>query len=308
MLHITVCIESRGDNAPHLMLVNATYDEHRDKMMLMPTLFPTFPHCSAQLLTTQMSKFLAKLDCLARGDLVGASHINTSGAGPRPSALQELMGDLPEAQETCEEGGKPASSSKGSKGSGGREQQQQQQQSQQQQPAAQAHGGARRPAALPRTAHIQEALRITISELFSRMPGAKCANCGASNPALKRQGCSKLFKQYSRKALVANALRGLDVASLVGAGARVGAATLADATAAVEAATTAAASARKRRRDGDSDGVSDDGNDDGVDAKKGPGQSLNASPYMDAAEVKAARTTAKWQEGETVSSNVQQNV
>jgi DNA-directed RNA polymerase I subunit RPA1 len=52
------------------------------------------------------------------------------------------------------------------------------------------------------------------------MPPSKCQNCGCTNPSIRKQGSSKLFKQFSRKALLANSMRGIDVASLVGAGSR----------------------------------------------------------------------------------------
>jgi len=63
----------------------------------------------------------------------------------------------------------------------------------------------------PLTCHVQEALRETVSEFFSRMPTHKCANCNAVNPTVRKQGAAKLFREYSRKALINNLMRGLDM-------------------------------------------------------------------------------------------------
>jgi hypothetical protein len=41
------------------------------------------------------------------------------------------------------------------------------------------------------------------------MPTHKCANCGAVNPSVKKQGATKLFREFSRKALVQNLMRGI---------------------------------------------------------------------------------------------------
>jgi hypothetical protein len=181
-----------------------------------------------------MSKFLVKFQCLSKGDLVAASLIPTTGAGPRASALEELFGSS--SSSSAKKGSSSSSSRKAAAdsdaaaaaaaaaeeeaaarvlgldgdlgtGLGAYE-------------AAYGEGSGGRVQALPKTSHIQEAMRVAVGEFFSRMPASKCQNCGCTNPSIRKQGSSKLFKQFSRKALLANSMRGIDVASLVGAGSR----------------------------------------------------------------------------------------
>ncbi|KAF8073189.1 rpa1 [Scenedesmus sp. PABB004] len=172
----------------------------------------------------EMSKFLVKFNCLSRGDLVAASLISTSGAGPRASALEEVLGVAKAPKARGKKKGDAADGDGGTEeaeaaaagllldgdlgsGLGAYE-------------AAYGAGSGRSLQRLPRTSHIQEALRVAVAEFFARMPGQRCQNCGCMNPAIRKQGSTKLFKQYSRKALLQNAMRGIDVASLVGAGGR----------------------------------------------------------------------------------------
>jgi hypothetical protein len=179
-----------------------------------------------------MSKFLVKFECLSKGDLVAASLIPTSGAGPRAAALEELFGSSSGGKKGSSSSKKGAADSDAAAaaaaaeeeaaarglgldgdlgtGLGAYE-------------AAYGEGSGARVQALPKTSHIQEAMRVAVSEFFSRMPASKCQNCGCTNPSIRKQGSSKLFKQFSRKALLANSMRGIDVASLVGAGSRVAA-------------------------------------------------------------------------------------
>jgi hypothetical protein len=176
-----------------------------------------------------MSKFLVKFQCLSKGDLVAASLIPTTGAGPRASALEELFGsssssakkgsssskkgaadgDAAAAAAAEEEAAARGLGLDGDLGTGLAAYE-----------AAYGEGSGARVQALPKTSHIQEALRVAVGEFFSRMPASKCQNCGCTNPSIRKQGSSKLFKQFSRKALLANSMRGIDVASLVGAGSR----------------------------------------------------------------------------------------
>lgn len=114
---------------------------------------------------------------------------------------------------------------------------------------------------MPKTLHIQDALRTLTQEFYKRMPGSKCQNCGCLNPSIKKQGSSKVFKQYSRRALLQNFSRGIDVAAAVTGGAAAAAAAMArireedEAAAADEedekAAAAAGESGKKRKRDVD---------------------------------------------------------
>jgi hypothetical protein len=179
-----------------------------------------------------MSKFLVKFQCLSKGDLVAASLIPTTGAGPRASALEELFG-------SSSSSGKKGSSSSSKKGAADSDTAAAAAAAAEEEAAAKGlgldgdlgtglgayeaaygEGSGGRVQALPKTSHIQEAMRVAVGEFFSRMPASKCQNCGCTNPSIRKQGSSKLFKQFSRKALLANSMRGIDVASLVGAGSR----------------------------------------------------------------------------------------
>jgi DNA-directed RNA polymerase I subunit RPA1 len=111
--------------------------------------------------------------------------------------------------------------------------------------AAYGEGSGRRVQQLPKTCHIQEAMRTAVAEFFSRIPATKCQNCGCINPTIKKQGSTKLFKQYTRKGLLQNHMRGIDVAAAVGA-ARQAAAAAAAAEATAAAAAVAAVKKRKR--------------------------------------------------------------
>eukprot|EP00879_Flechtneria_rotunda_P027392 GHRR01029340.1.p1 GENE.GHRR01029340.1~~GHRR01029340.1.p1 ORF type:complete len:728 (+),score=248.94 GHRR01029340.1:30-2186(+) len=160
----------------------------------------------------EMSKFLVKFSCLTNGDLVAASLIFTAGATPKSTAVQQLAGGssgtkgskAAAAADAVQDfdGGVGLDGDLGT-GLGAYE-------------AAYGEGSCRRVQRLPKTCHIQEALRTATAEFFSRMPGTKCQNCGCTNPTVKKQGSTKLFKQYSRKALIANYARGIDVAAAVG--------------------------------------------------------------------------------------------
>lgn len=193
-----------------------------------------------------MAKFLVKFACLSRGDLVAASCIHTAQATPQAKAVEEVLSSpaKPPASKAAAapdtDDGKPQKGKKGKK-------------SKQQAADAEAEPlqheqhlsmdgdlgtglgayeamygekGSARVQQMPKTLHIQEALRTLVREFFTRMPGAKCQNCGCLNPSIKKQGSSKLFKQYSRRALLQNFTRGIDVAAAVAGGAAAAAAAL----------------------------------------------------------------------------------
>lgn len=193
-----------------------------------------------------MSKFLVKFSCLTRGDLVAASLISTSGAGPRASALEQLMGLKAPSSSSKKAGSsssKPAES-QGAQGLGfdgdlgtglGAYE------------ATYGENGSQRVQQLPQTCHIQDALRTAVSQFFTRMPTVKCQNCGCTNPSIRKQGSTRIFKQYTRKALIQNSMRGIDAANLVGSGSKVAADEVSKVMRQAEAA--AAAAGKKRKRD-----------------------------------------------------------
>lgn len=201
-----------------------------------------------------MAKFLVKFQCLSRGDLVAASLITTSGAAPKAAKMQELFsgGGSSSDKKGGKKGGKKQQDDDDEGGGGGDEGL-----------AAGFDGdfgtglaayeaaygegsaaGGSRVQRLPKTSHIQEAMRIAVAEFFTRMPAGKCHNCGCSNPSIRKQGSSRLFKQYTKKALTQNQMRGIDVASLVGAGSRAAAQSVGEMMAQQQQVAAAAAAAR----------------------------------------------------------------
>jgi hypothetical protein len=229
-----------------------------------------------------MSKFLLKFECLSRGDLVAASLIHTAQAGPSAKAMEELMSVTPskssKAAAAAADGSKQGQGKKGKKKGT--------QQAEEEEEAAAAGGqqdlgvdgdwgtglgayeaaygdkGGQQVQQLPKTLHIQDAMRTLTQEFYKRMPGAKCQNCGCLNPSIKKQGSSKLFKQYSRRALLQNFARGIDVAAAVTGGA-------AAAAAAMDRLREAGAAAA-----GDADGDSDEEEED---EKKGAAAAATAA-------------------------------
>jgi len=207
-------------------------------------------YVSCAWLLLQMAKFLVKFACLSRGDLVAASCIHTAQATPQAKAVEEVLSSPAKppaskaaaAADADTDGGKPQ---KGKKGKNAKQQaaeaeaeaeplQHEQQFSMDGDlgtglgayEAMYGEKGSARVQQMPKTLHIQEALRTLVREFFTRMPGAKCQNCGCLNPSIKKQGSSKLFKQYSRRALLQNFTRGIDVAAAVAGGAAAAAAAL----------------------------------------------------------------------------------
>ncbi|GLC72049.1 hypothetical protein PLESTF_001198600 [Pleodorina starrii] len=66
------------------------------------------------------------------------------------------------------------------------------------------------------TQHSLEAMQDTISEMLSKMNSTRCQNCKIHNPAIKKQGTTKLFCVWSsRKALMENVKEGLNVADVM---------------------------------------------------------------------------------------------
>jgi hypothetical protein len=224
--------------------------------------------------TKQMSKFLAKFSCLARGDLVAASLIHTAAAAPQGKAVDDVLGSPVALDDDAAAGGGKAAAAvaddAAADGSSGKQGKKKKQGSKQQQQdaaaapstkAAAAHGEEEPEVLMPKTLHIQDALRTLVREFFGRMPGGKCANCGGLNPSIKRQGCSKLFKQYSRRALLQNFARGMDVAAAVAGG-------TAAAAAAQQKLAEAAAAAAAVRKAGKQAAAAADADDGKADSKK----------------------------------------
>ncbi|KAF6245033.1 hypothetical protein COO60DRAFT_1650460 [Scenedesmus sp. NREL 46B-D3] len=183
----------------------------------------------------EMSKFLVKFQCLSKGDLElfsGGGKKGSSSSGKKGAAGNDAAAAAAAAEEEAAAQGLGLDGDLGT-GLGAYE-------------AAYGEGSGGRVQALPKTAHIQEAMRVAVAEFFSRMPASKCQNCGCTNPSIRKQGSCKLFKQFSRKALLANSMKGIDVAALVGAGAGHDAA----AAAGTDEQAAAAGSKKKRKRGG----------------------------------------------------------
>ena len=138
--------------------------------------------------------FLERLECLARGDLAAAQELR-SGARTTKAARDAAEGILAAAEDEDALLGETDAQRAEKR-------------------AALAEADRREHARRPRqplTCHVQEALRDAAAEFFARVPQAKCANCGAAAPSVKRQGATKLFREFSRKALVGNLMRGIDM-------------------------------------------------------------------------------------------------
>lgn len=223
----------------------------------------------------QMSKFLVKFACLSRGDLVAASLIHTTQAAPSSKALDDIMSGAAMLSKAAADDA-AAGDSKASKGSKGSKKPKQEAaeaellQHEQQldadgdlgtglaaYEAAYGEKGSSKVQQMPKTLHIQDALRTLHKEFYARMPGSKCQNCGCLNPSIKKQGSSKVFKQYSRRALLQNFARGIDVAAAV-------------------AGTGAAAAAAMERLREDADAAAEDEGDEKAAAQAGKKRSREA--------------------------------
>jgi hypothetical protein len=220
-----------------------------------------------------MAKFLVKFACLSKGDLVAASLIHTTQTAPSAKALDDVM-SAPSKPSKAAAAGDGSKAHKG-KGKIAADAEDEAEYLQYQQglgadgdlgtglgayEAAYGDKGSGKVQQMPKTLHIQDALRTLTQEFYKRMPGSKCQNCGCLNPSIKKQGSSKVFKQYSRRALLQNFSRGIDVAAAVTGGAAAAAAAMArireedEAAAADEedkAAAAAGESGKKRKRDVD---------------------------------------------------------
>jgi hypothetical protein len=227
------------------------------------------------VISLQMSKFLVKFACLSRGDLVAASLIHTTQAAPSSKALDDIMSSAAMLSKAAADDA-AAGDSKGGKGSKGSNKSKQEAaeaellQHEQQldadgdlstglaaYEAAYGDKGSSKVQQMPKTLHIQDALRTLHKEFYARMPGSKCQNCGCLNPSIKKQGSSKLFKQYSRRALLQNFARGIDVAAAV-------------------AGTGAAAAAAMERLREDADAAAEDDEDEKAAAQAGKKRSREA--------------------------------
>jgi hypothetical protein len=223
------------------------------------------------LFVLQMSKFLVKFSCLTKGDLVAASLIHTTQAQPSSKAIDDVMASPAKPQPRAAD----ADDSKSSKGKGkkGKQQAAEEEEAEQLQheqemdgdlgtglgayEAAYGEKGTAKVQQMPKTLHIQDALRTLVKEFFARIPSGKCQNCGCLNPSIKKQGSSKLFKQYSRRALLQNFARGIDVAAAVAGGAAAAAAAmqrLQEPEGMDDQAGEAAEGGKKRKRAAGSDG------------------------------------------------------
>lgn len=180
-----------------------------------------------------MSKFLVKFSCLTKGDLVAASLIHTTQAQPSSKAIDDVMASPAKPQpRAADADGSKSSKGKGKKGKQQAAEEEEAEQLQHEQEmdgdlgtglgayeAAYGEKGTAKVQQMPKTLHIQDAMRTLVKEFFARIPSGKCQNCGCLNPSIKKQGSSKLFKQYSRRALLQNFARGIDVAAAVAGGA-----------------------------------------------------------------------------------------
>lgn len=270
-----------------VLLNNASNSPASNACLISPasaSSYITRPFCISvdHVVSIQMSKFLIKLSCLSRGDLVAASLIHTSGAGPRASAVEQLMGISAAA------GSKKSSSKKGSSGVSKQDAGSEEEEEAAAAAAAQGLGldgdlgtglgayeaaygeaGSRRLQQLPLTCHIQDAMRIAVAEFFARMPSTKCQNCGCTNPAIRKQGSTKLFKQYTRKSLLQNSMRGINVAKLVGSASRAAAEEVGAILQQAEEAAAAAGKKRKRSGESAAEGAQQQQHEDEQAKKKG---------------------------------------
>jgi DNA-directed RNA polymerase I subunit RPA1 len=74
-------------------------------------------------------------------------------------------------------------------------------------------GRARRPAM---TSQTVGAMRDTINEFLKRIPGVKCANCGAHCPKYKKEGATKMFAMpLTKKKVIANRMNGTPVSNVL---------------------------------------------------------------------------------------------
>ncbi|KAG1672823.1 hypothetical protein FOA52_004627 [Chlamydomonas sp. UWO 241] len=143
----------------------------------------------------EMSKFVAKLQKLLEGDLVGSSTISL-GKGLDADFEDLLPEDLAEGLK----GDSESTAERPRKGKGGGSSCK----------AGQARAGGSAGVVLTSTALV--AMRELITEFYARVPKGRCANCGAHSPVVKKQGHTKLFKMMpSTKAMVQNQMRGIDV-------------------------------------------------------------------------------------------------
>ncbi|KIZ00255.1 DNA-directed RNA polymerase I subunit A1 [Monoraphidium neglectum] len=141
----------------------------------------------------EAAHYLARFECLARGDLAGAADVRGGRASKAVrDATESILASLEEGEGLLQED-EVARAKRLAK------------------QAAEEAAAHKRPPKQPLTCHIQEATRDAVAEFFARMPAVKCANCNAVNPSVKRQGATKLFREYSRKALVQNLMRGADM-------------------------------------------------------------------------------------------------
>ncbi|KAI8467974.1 MAG: hypothetical protein J3K34DRAFT_471284, partial [Monoraphidium minutum] len=166
--------------------------------MVFPALYKLVRHTCFNCHQFKMGRdeaagFLARLECLSRGDLPGAAAVRGGRASKAVREASEAILAAAEDEGALLAEDDAARAKRRAK------------------LAEEDRAAHRRPPRQPLTCHVQEALRDTVAELYSRMPTQKCANCGATNPTVKRQGATKLFREFSRKALVANLMRGIDM-------------------------------------------------------------------------------------------------
>eukprot|EP00775_Hariotina_reticulata_P014827 gene14827-15010_t len=144
-----------------------------------------------------MSKFLVKFSCLSRGDLVAASLIQTAGAGPKATAMDEVLGKTP-PKKGKKAAAAVAAAEKGTAKKGKKQQladagaeEEEDEESERRgfefdgdygtglaaYDAAYGEGSGHRVQQLPKTCHIQDAMRTAVAEFFARMPATKDDAC-----------------------------------------------------------------------------------------------------------------------------------
>jgi len=160
-------------------------------------------------------RFQRRLDALARGDVAAALAAAGSGgggaAGGGASAGRELALELGQA-EAAAAARDPAAAAVAAARE--RESKRAKRRERVEGPGASSRGGGGRSNAQRTTVHVQEALRDAVAELFARMPKSRCANCGAHNPTVRKQGHTRLFRVFpTAKAVIANRMRGLELGS-----------------------------------------------------------------------------------------------
>lgn len=209
----------------------------------------------------EVERYRRRLELLAAGKLVEAQELVLGSSAAAKKAGGDFIDTAMEVDDPEAEADAPGGAAKGSaldynvaaavKGSAAH---------------AKAGLGPRNPATL--TSLSLEAMIETAGELLRKQPAGKCQNCGAHNPAIKREGFAKLFVMpLPAKKRAANMVQGTPILGVLQrlAGGEKEVAVL-EAELAAKAAEDAAAR-KRRRRDAAADeskeeAASQDGDDD----------------------------------------------